>query len=500
MWLVVLVVCGSLLAVPVVAILALQIGTNRFVRETEDTLLKQAAIYANAYAVAFEAAQELSENSEVPGYILAPLQEVFWNARARTFRPLLNMRQDEILPPLPAPVPTDAQRDPRQVRIAPDLDTLARRASRTTLSAVLFLDAQGLNLLTPQPMSYAMVPEVQKALRGEIGAVLRWRSDAEQRISLTSFSRGSGFRVLVAYPVISSNHVIGAVYVSRTPPGLDKYLSEESTALTLLIAVTLLAAVIMGTILVRTVLRPVRALRDQSRRLAQGSHKDLSPLDHYGMREIAELGEAVTTMADSLARRSKEIGIYTNHVTHELKSPVTTIIGAAELLEDGGLTDTAQRELFGTITTQGRRMERLLGQLREMMRSRQHMPGGPAPLADMLPGAPGIEIKLTDPHAILPLSIPHGETVLAHLVHNAIQHGATALEIGWDGRTLTVSDNGEGFAAVTLDRLGEPFFTTRRDSGGTGLGLAIVTAILELYGARLTPVQAPAGAVFEIAF
>ena len=500
MWLAVLVVCGSLLAVPVVAILALQIGTNRFVRETEDTLLKQAAIYASAYAVAFEAAKELSEGPAVPGYFLPPDKRVFWSARARTFRPLLNMRQDEIAPPLPAPVATDAERDPRQRRIATDLDTLANRASRTTLSAVLFLDAQGLDLITAQPMSYAMVPEVQKALRGEIGAALRWRSDADQRISLTSFSRGSGFRVLIAYPVISSNHVIGAVYVSRTPPGLDKYLSEESTAVAILTAVTLLAAVIMGTFLVRTVLRPVRALRDQSRRVAQGSHDDLLPLDHYGMREIAELGEAVMTMADSLARRSKEIGIYTNHVTHELKSPVTSIIGAAELLEDGGLTDQAQRQLFSTITTQGERMERLLSQLREMMRSRQHLPGGPAPLAAMLPCNSGLEIRLAEPDALLPLSVAHGETIFAHLVQNAVQHGATALETDWNGLTLTVSDNGEGFDTVNLDRLGEPFFTTCRDNGGTGLGLAIVSSILELYGARLTPVRAPGGAVFKMEF
>lgn len=500
MWLVVLVVCGSLLAVPLVTILALQIGTNRFVRETEDALLKQAAIYASAYAVAFEAAQEAMEASAVPGYFLPPDKRVFWSARARTFLPFLNMRQDEIEPPLPPAVPTDAVRDPRHVRIAPDLDALARRASRTTLSGVLFLDAQGLDLLTQQPMSYAAVPEVQKALRGEIGAALRWRSDADQKMSLTSFSRGSGFRVLVAYPVISSNHVIGAVYISRTPPGLEKYLAEESTAFTVLIVVTLLAAGIMGTILVRTVLRPVGALRDQSRRVAQGFHDDLTPLDHYGMREIAELGEAVMTMADSLARRRKEIGIYTNHVTHELKSPVTAIMGAAELLEDGGLSEQAKQQLLATIATQGRRMDRLLAQLREMMRSRQHMPGGPAALADMIPSAPGLEIKLTDPDAMVPLSVPHGQTILTHLVHNALQHGATALEIDWDGRNLRIADNGTGFAATTLDRLGEPFFTTRRDSGGTGLGLAIIAAVLELYGARLVPVRAPGGAVFDIQF
>jgi len=206
------------------------------------------------------------------------------------------------------------------------------------------------------------------------------------------------------------------------------------------------------------------------------------------------------TMAASLSQRSKEIGIYTNHVTHELKSPVSTIVGAAELLEAGDLPQEVQQQLVASIKGQGDRMGKLLDQLREVARSRQNTRGGPGLLRDMLPSISGLEIALADRDPTLPLSIEHGQTILTHLAQNARNHGADHLELEWNGETLRMSDNGRGFADIDLERLSEPFFTTRRDAGGTGLGLAIVVAILDLYDARLSPIRSESGAVFEITF
>lgn len=500
MALVVTLVCVSLLMVPLAAMFALQIGTNWLVRETESALIKQAAIYAGAYAEAFESVSGGGAEAPVPGYYLPPDKRVFWSAETRTFQAFLDLRSSTIEPARPDAVPSDDVLDPRYASIAQGLGSLERRAGRTTLSSVVFLDFQGLDLLAETPVSFAGVPEVARALRGELGAALRWRSDADARMSLLSFARGAGFRVLIAYPVISRNRVIGAVYISRTPPRLENFFSEEGVAFVVLLAVTLLGTAIMGTFLVRTMLRPLRQLRDQSRLVAGGADNGLVPLRHYGVREIAELGDAVLTMAGRLSQRSKEIGIYTNHVTHELKSPVTSILGATELLEEGGLDEKTKRRLLASIRAQGGRMDRLLGQLRAMAQSRQYAPGEPGRLRDMLPEVPGLKIVLSDGEAILPLSVPHGEAIFAHMAQNARHHGADRLDLDWNGRVLRLCDNGRGFADVDMSRLGEPFFTTRRDEGGTGLGLAIVAGILDLYKARLTPIGGGGGAVFEIAF
>jgi C4-dicarboxylate-specific signal transduction histidine kinase len=145
-------------------------------------------------------------------------------------------------------------------------------------------------------------------------------------------------------------------------------------------------------------------------------------------------------------------------------------------------------------------MDRLLSQLREMAQTRQNAPGQPGLLRDMIPTAPELSIISNDHDAVLPMSTAHGEAILTHMAQNARHHGADRLVLDWNGKTLRLSDNGGGFADVDLDRLGEPFFTTRRDQGGTGLGLTIVMSILELYGARLRPVRSAEGAVFEIEF
>lgn len=499
MALAVLVVCASLLAVPLLAVLALQIGTNWFVHETESSLIKQAAIYAGAYAEAFEA-EAKAGGEPVPGYYLPPGKRVFWNAEVRTFRSFLNLRSDEIEPARPDAVPVEDDFDRRYLPVARALGAIEQRAARATLSGVTFLDFQGLDLLDDRPMSFAAVPEVEKALRGEIGAVLRWRSDADARWSFLSLVRGAGFRVLVAYPVITLNRVVGVVYISRTPVRFESYLFEEGVAFLALICATLLGALMMGAFLVRMVLRPLQALRDQSRLVARGAHDDLAPLEYHGIREIAELGEAVMTMSASLSRRTKEIGIYTNHVTHELKSPVTAILGATELLQEGDLPGDVQHKLVRAITGQGARMATLLDQLREIARWRQNAPGEPGLLRSMVPTVPGLQIALSNSEAVLPLSVVHGQTILIHLAQNACHNGADRIDLDWNGGVLRVSDNGRGFADVDLARLSEPFFTTRRDAGGTGLGLAIVVSILDLYDAAFIPIRREGGAMFEIVF
>ena len=254
-------VCAGLLIVPVGALLALQIGTNAFIRETESALIKQAAIYAGVYASAFE--QTSSANS-TPGYYLPPQKRVFWNAETRTFDPLLDLRSTTIEPIPPDATPSDKALDARYRRIAAELAKLADRAGRTTLSSVIFLDFQGLDLLAPTPVSFIEIPEVAKSLQGEVGAALRWRSDADARWPLLSLSRGSGFRVLISYPVISANRVIGAIYMSRTPPKLESYFTQESTALIALVALTIAAVLVVGFFLARVVLRPIMALRTQA--------------------------------------------------------------------------------------------------------------------------------------------------------------------------------------------------------------------------------------------
>lgn len=493
--LVIALVCLGLISVPAVAFLALRLSSNQFVRETEQTLINQAAIYAVVYRDALVA------QGIVAGPEIEPGAKVFWEAPLHPTLPGLNLRRSTVHPPLPDFKEGGPAPDPAYTAFAPDLQALARAARRTTLAGIRFLDHTATSIVASAPGVYADAPEVKRALTGRVGSALRQRGDTINRHALSSISRDTWYRVFVAYPVIVEDRVAGIVYLSRTPSNLAKFLVNERAALLTMLAVALLTAAGVGFLMLRLFLRPVQALSQQSHRVANGQMAEPQALRHYGIHELARLGEDVIWMARKLTQRSQDMRIYTDHVTHELKSPVTAIIGAAELLESGDVAPEARARLEANILQEGQRMNALLERLREMTRLKGAAPSGPAPLAQMLPDMDGVQVIADTPaEDLLPFSREHGQIVLLHLARNAGEHGASELRLSWQTGCLDVRDNGAGIPPDDAARVTEPFFTTRRETGGTGMGLAIVQTVLELYNARLQVLPADAGAHLRVVF
>lgn len=496
MAMVVAVVCFALISVPLVALLAVRLTSNQFVRETEQSLIQQGAIYAEIFAETFAA-----KGGPAIGTPLDETQKKHWNADLHPARSQLNIRADRVLEPRPDGVFLAKPVDARYVAIRSSLIEVARGARRTTLSGIVFLDHTGRDLNTDGAPSLAMLEEVQTSLRGEIGAALRSRGDDYERHAFASLSRDTGFRVFVTYPVILDDRVIGAIYLSRTPLNLGKFLFQERYALMTMLVSTFVGAALIGLLLLRLISSPIYALRDASRAVAAERTPEATPLVHYGVRELAELGDSVSSMAGTLSKRSQDMSTYTNHVTHELKSPVTAIIGAAELLHDPGLDAENRTKLLNNIETEGRRMDRLLSRLRETTRMRPGRVSAPGKLAQMVPDLDGLSVELdATPDATLPVSQEQGEMMLLHFAQNALSHGAGVLRLSYADRVLRISDDGDGIAATDIARVTEPFFTTRRDQGGTGMGLSIVSAILENHDATLECLPSETGALFEIQF
>ncbi|MEM9435327.1 MAG: GAF domain-containing sensor histidine kinase [Pseudomonadota bacterium] len=489
-------VCIALISIPFLALLSVRLTSNQFIRETEQSLIQQAAIYAQVYAIKFAALE-----GPAIGNPLSNESKDHWKTELHPQRPQLNVRADPILPTRPDGQPVDGPLGTRHVQIADELRRIARGSKKTTLAGVVFLDHQGRDLLSEGAPSFAALPEVKAALRGEVGAVMRARDPDFDRHRFSSFSRNTSFRVFLTFPVIAEDRVIGVVYLSRTPLGLRKFIFEERYALITMLSATLIGAGIVGLLLVRLLSRPIYALRDDSRAIAAGQNNAVKDVKQYGLRELAELSDSVSRMAQTLSDQSREVTNYTNHVTHELKSPVTAIAGAAELLQDEATSPRDRATLLANIQNETRRMNALLAQLRDMARLRSGRKGDPGLLRRMLPGIDKLEV-ISDgsDETILPLSEENGRVVLHHMAQNAVQHGASKLWITASARELNIRDNGHGISSKDLSRVAEPFFTTRRESGGTGMGLAIVNAILEGYGATLEALETSNGAEFRILF
>lgn len=250
------------------------------------------------------------------------------------------------------------------------------------------------------------------------------------------------------------------------------------------------ATVLLGYLLWRLVLSPVRTLTAYAK--SEGA-ADVPA--HFGTPEFSQLGEAVIGMTRSLQGREAVLRSYADHVTHELKSPLTVIRGAAELLNDPGLSDQDRCRMLDNIGKATARMEALLDGQRALAQAQDPMPPGACLLSDIL--APHDVVFLRDGTVPLPREVM--DLVATHLIGNARENGATQITFDWQTDRLTVSDDGPGISEGNRDRIFDPFFTTRRSNGGTGMGLPIVRRMLQAQGAAITLMAGP-GAVFEIRF
>ena len=257
------------------------------------------------------------------------------------------------------------------------------------------------------------------------------------------------------------------------------------------------ATAILGFLLWRLVLRPVYALTAHARAMKAGRLDAPLPA-HFGTPEFSELGQSVIDMGTTLHNRATSQRAYTDHVTHELKSPLTAIAGAAELLQDAG-TAQDRADLARTIADAAHRMEHLLDELRAHTAAGMARSGGVSRLSEAAAEVEGLTLTITDDGDV-PMPQDDLAAVLRQFAQNAATHGADRLELAWQQRVLSVQDNGRGVATGDQARLFDPFFTTTRDQGGTGMGLSIVQALVGAHGGQVQFVPGPSGARFEMRF
>lgn len=257
---------------------------------------------------------------------------------------------------------------------------------------------------------------------------------------------------------------------------------------------------ILGFLLWRLVLRPVWALTAYARAVKEG-RGDVPLPPHFGTPEFTALAGAVDDMATTLQNREAGIRAYSDHVTHEMKSPLTSISAAAELLV-AGPDDDDRAALTQTIRTASARMETLLEALHRLAAARTPLGTGPTDLSELvqpLSAASGLRVEVAQSGQV-PLDRSGLLAVLEQLAQNSAAHGASSLTLRYSAQILRVEDDGTGIAPGDGPRVFDPFFTTRRASGGTGMGLAIVRAMLEASGATIALLPSDRGATFKIGF
>ena len=315
-------------------------------------------------------------------------------------------------------------------------------------------------------------------------------------------------------PVQVEGRVVGYLLPSSNTPEtmpLDafqtQFLSRVDTALWVAALAALTVALVIGGLLFRSIVAPLRRLTAASQAITAGDLTVRAPVQ--GQDEVAQLASAFNRMAESLAHAEKARQNQTADVAHELRTPLTVLRGALEAMLDG-IYPTDRDNLLAALT-QVRTLTRLVedlrllaladagqlrlhiasldlsGFLREIVEAHQ-LQAQEREVSLTLEMAPSLPIVQADRDRLA--------QVMGNLLSNALRYASSGGHIrvhaADQGRKVivAVADDGPGVPSQDLPHLFERFWRGDRsrshESGASsGLGLAIAKSLVEAHGGRI---------------
>ena len=512
--LVIFTVLALVATLPLLGLFFFRLYDNQLIHQTQAELIAQSRVLAAIYAQEVQArlGSGIPLGADVPPEALPDPGD-----QVTPIRPELDLAGNDLLRRRPDALPAAKPADPAYIEIGARLTPIVRETQKVTLAGFRILDPQGVVIAGRQEVgqSLAHIEEVATALRGQYSAALRIRMPDKPPPPIYSISRGVGVHVFSAMPVIVNDRVAGVIYTSRTPSNIFEHIYRERGKFLLAALAVVLATIAIGLVFSRTITRPMRELVDRAVRIGRGDRDAFQPLDHYGTRELAQLSDSFLDMAQQLSRRSDYIATFSAHLTHELKSPLTSIKGAAELLLDSlqsksdSLTRMEQKNFISNIIGDVERLDTMSHRLRELARAESVPQNEQTQLSTVIDNLKSrFPTRTISASGCLERSIGmSGEKamiVLAHLTDNAIRHNAKSVQIEAADEAsivrMTLSNDGEPISDANRDKIFDAFFTTRRDTGGTGMGLAIVQAVMVTHGGSIRLLPSSRGVAFELQF
>lgn len=502
-----LIVMIMVLGLPLGGLYFFRIYENELVQQTERELISQSAVLSAAFR---QLARNLRHGDAPYGKLLPALPPP-----GDAYQPIIPTLSliNPILPPRPEAPPAEQPADKLAQKIGVLMQPVMMDTQQITLSGIRLLDINGTVIAGREEigLSLADIPEVRRALEGYYAAAIRRRISEEPPPPLHSMSRGTYIRVFVAFPVLENRHLQGVVYLSRTPDNILKHLFEVRKKVLIAFFSVLLLVVLLVLLVSASISRPIRELIRQTERIKLGEQKRIELLKNPVTYEIAQLSESFAGMSHALAERSDYIRRFAGHVSHEFKTPLTSMQGALELLQDqDGMPDEQRRRFIDNLLADTLRLKQLVNRLLELARADALEPDRQAATLPAVIAAlqnryleRGLQLRYADlPDTALAIAPDALETVFINLFENSLQHGADRMEItaDVDKNTLQLSlhDNGSGVSPANRNKIFTPFFTTRRKTGGTGLGLEITLSLLKAYGGKIELAASGQGALFVL--
>jgi signal transduction histidine kinase len=279
-------------------------------------------------------------------------------------------------------------------------------------------------------------------------------------------------------------------------------------------AVSAALAAIVAFTLGRRLARPVRQADEAARAIAGGAFSTRLPEPAPGATdELAQLVRSINAMAAELERSHALEQQFLLSISHDLRTPLTSIRGYAEAIRDGATTDP--RWASGVILSEARRLERLVRDLLDLARLRTRsfsLHSVPVDLGEVAsvvaegfrPDTDAAGLALVVDRAgpvVVSADADRVAQVVANLIENAVKYARTTVAVAVTTDAgygmITVDDDGPGIPPEDLPFVFERLYVAGREpvrrESGSGLGLAIVRELLEAMGGRVTAEPRPGG-------
>lgn len=341
---------------------------------------------------------------------------------------------------------------------------------------------------------YSRWNDVYLTLRGKYGA----RSTPE------IIGDDSSTVMYVGAPIIDAGNIIGVVSVAKPNSTLQPYIDRSQRRLAWLGAGLIALGLVVGGVLSWWLSASLRNLADYARRVSAGERAELP---RYQSGELAQLASAVEHMRVQLDGRDY-VERYVQTLTHELKSPLAAIRGAAEILQ-GDPSEKQRRRFIANIDSESHRLQQLAERLLHLavVEQRQELEERvDIPLSELIDELLQSQtVRLQQRTIVVEQSIPGDMTVrgerfllrqaFANLLENALDFSPPAqgciritAAIAGDRIGVTLFNAGAPIPDYALPRLTERFYSLPRPSSGrksTGLGLNFVQEVAHLHGGTL---------------
>ena len=366
-------------------------------------------------------------------------------------------------------------------------------------------------LLYPKTEKYKQLKRTKdmgNALNGELSYTIEYKDDKAL--------------VYVSYPIFREDKLIGMIrFANDYTPLFNKtklFINKTLIFSVMIFAVSMIIAYIIS----KQITSPIKNLANKTKEVTDGNFDvniDISSSDELGMlaSDFNNMIETINTQIktieedrDNLRELSEKQKKFFDNVTHELKTPMTTIIGYSEIIKDNQFTD---EEFFNKginrIISEANRLNRMIVQLLDISKNSNKNFDYELKKIDLSKIIVSMCEDMTHKAKKYNMSININvgknikiianedkiKEIIINLLDNAIKYGKVNSDIFVNAHiegkfaNISVIDSGEGIEEKELENILSPFYrvskSETRELGSTGLGLAIVKSIVDSYNGKI---------------